>query len=137
MRNKNTRRFIRLRRSTVRLRMPFFFNALMNNTIEDLELYGLSNSDISVDLGKRFKNYRIALNLTQKEVSEQSGVSVMTLVRFESGEFGSIGLNKFIALMRALQLLENIADVIPDMPESLYDKRSIRNQRQRASKRKK
>ena len=109
----------------------------MNNTIEDLELYGLSNSDISVDLGKRFKNYRIALNLTQKEVSEQSGVSVMTLVRFESGEFGSIGLNKFIALMRALQLLENIANVIPDMPESLYDKRSIRNQRQRASKRKK
>ena len=114
----------------------FLYICAMNNTIEDLELYGLSNSDISVDLGKRFKNYRIALNLTQKEVSEQSGVSVMTLVRFESGEFGSIGLNKFIALMRALQLLENIADVIPDMPESLYDKRSIRNQRQRASKRK-
>ncbi|MBR4811131.1 MAG: helix-turn-helix transcriptional regulator [Bacteroidaceae bacterium] len=106
----------------------------MSNTIENLELYGLSNSDISVDLGRRFKNYRIALNLTQKEISEQSGVSVMTLVRFESGEFGSISLNKFIALMRALQLLENIADVIPDMPESLYDKQQKRNQRQRASR---
>ena len=106
----------------------------MSNTIENLELYGLSNSDISVDLGRRFKNYRIALNLTQKEISKQSGVSVMTLVRFESGEFGSISLNKFIALMRALQLLENIADVIPDMPESLYDKQQKRNQRQRASR---
>lgn len=103
-----------------------------------MELYGLSNSDISVDLGRRFKSYRVALNLTQKEVAEQSGVSVMTLVRFENGECGSIGLNKFIALMRAIQLLENIYDVIPDMPENLYRKRDRlkQNQRQRASSKK-
>ena len=106
----------------------------MNNTIEGLELYGLSNNDISADLGRRFKSYRIALNLTQKEVSKQSGVSVITLARFEKGEFGSIGLNKFIALMRALQLLGNIFDVIPDMPESLYHKPQKRSQR--ASKKK-
>lgn len=104
-----------------------------------MELYGLSNSDISVDLGRRFKSYRVALNLTQKEVAEQSGVSVMTLVRFENGECGSIGLNKFIALMRAIQLLENIYDVIPDMPENLYRKRDRlkQNQRQRTSSKKK
>ena len=34
----------------------------------DNDLYERSNNDIIVDLGARFKNYRMALRLTQKEV---------------------------------------------------------------------
>ena len=84
------------------------------------ELYERSNNDIAVSLGKRFKDYRIALRLTQKEIATQSGVSLMTIVRFENGHATSIGLDHFIALMRALQCLDRIADAVPETPSSLY-----------------
>lgn len=75
----------------------------------DNDLYERSNNDIIVDLGARFKNYRMALRLTQKEVSRQSGVSVMTIVRFERGECTAMRLDNFVALMRAIQKLDGIS----------------------------
>lgn len=91
------------------------------NSLVLLDLYERSNNDIAVDLGRRFKDYRIALRLTQKEVAEQSGVSIMTIVRFEKGEACSIRLDNLIALMRAIQRLEGIAESIPEVQRSLYD----------------
>ncbi len=85
------------------------------------DLYAKSNNDIVAELGKRFRDYRIALRLTQKEVADQTGVSVMTIVRFERGEGSAIRLDNFVALMRAIQKLDGIADAIPNMPASLYD----------------
>ncbi|MCQ2178233.1 MAG: helix-turn-helix domain-containing protein, partial [Bacteroidales bacterium] len=79
--------------------------------IEDL--YERSNNDIVSELGERFRSYRIALRLTQKDVAEQSGVSVMTVVRFEKGEGGSIRLDTFVSLLRAVQRLEGIVESIP------------------------
>lgn len=92
---------------------------------DQFELYGRSNHSISVELGERFKSYRIALRLTQKEIAEHAGVSVMTVVRFENGEADSLGLDKFIALLRCIQRLEPIFDLIPEIPSSLYDIKSL------------
>lgn len=91
------------------------------NEYFDTELYERSNNDIIVSLGARFRDYRMALRLTQKEISVQSGVSVMTIVRFERGESASIRLDNFVALMRSIQKLEWIAEVIPSIQTSLYD----------------
>lgn len=100
------------------------------------DLYERSDNGIASEIGRRFRNYRIALRMTQKEVAEHSGVSVMTVVRFEKGEGGSIRLDTFISLMRTIQRLEDIAEIIPEMPESLYaDKVSNRNQAQRVRRR--
>lgn len=88
--------------------------------LELLDLYSRSNYEIAAEIGARFKSYRIALRLTQKDVSEQSGVSIMTIVRFEKGEGNAIRLNNLIALMRAIQKLDCIQEMIPEMPESLY-----------------
>lgn len=93
----------------------------MINELNRLDLYEKSDNDIMIDLGKRFRDYRIALRLTQKEIACQSGVSVMTIVRFERGEGATIRLDNFISLMRSIQLLECISECIPDMPTSLYD----------------
>jgi len=93
------------------------------NNLGLMDLYERSNNDIAVDLGRRFRDYRIALRLTQKEIAEQSGVSVMTIVRFESGEVHSIRLDNFIALLRAIQRLEGISESIPEIPMSLYHAR--------------
>ena len=104
----------------------------MINELYREDLYSRSNNDIVVDLGRRFRDYRIALRLTQKEVAFQSGVSVMSIVRFEKGD--GIRLDNLVALMRAIEKLEDIAEFIPEMPSSLYDL-PVRKVTQRVKKR--
>ena len=58
----------------------------------------------------RFKAYRISYPLTQKELSDKSGVSLRSITRFESGE--DISLVNF---MKAMELMNNFVNVIPDM----------------------
>lgn len=106
----------------------------MINELNRLDLYERSNNDIVVDLGRRFRDYRIALRMTQQEIASQSGISVMTIVRFEKGEGSTIRFDNFVALMRAIQRLEGISNCIPDMPENLYDI-SFRKRSQRVKKR--
>ena len=74
-------------------------------------------------LGERFREYRRALGLSQKQISLQSGVSVMTIVRFERGQGNSIGLDNLIALLRAVQRLDDITELVPELPQSLYAKK--------------
>ena len=76
------------------------------NTFLLNDIYEKSNNDIVVELGRKFRDYRIALRQTQKDVAEQAGVSVMTIVRFERGEGSAIRMDNFVALMRAIQKLE-------------------------------
>lgn len=97
----------------------YIYSVMNNLSIEDL--YGKSNNDIVVELGKRFRDYRIALRLTQKNISEHTGLSVMTIARFEKGEGSAIRLDNFVALMRAIECLAAIAESIPDIPASLYE----------------
>ena len=56
----------------------------------------------------------------------------MTIVRFEKGD--GIRLDNLVALMRAIEKLEDIAEFIPEMPSSLYDL-PVRKVTQRVKKR--
>lgn len=56
-------------------------------------------------IGQRLKNIRINADLTQKELSERSGISVMTISGLESGR-GAVSMVTFIQLLRSLQKLE-------------------------------
>ncbi|MBP5675788.1 MAG: helix-turn-helix transcriptional regulator [Bacteroidales bacterium] len=93
------------------------------NAFDTEDLYAESNHDIVGLLGKEFRSYRLALRLTQKEVAERAGISVMTLVRFESGESSSLSLVNYLSLLRVIRKLETIMDTIPEMPDSLYVRR--------------
>lgn len=106
------------------------------NEYDISDLYERSDNDIVSELGERFRDYRIALRLTQKDVAEQSGVSVMTVVRFEKGEGGSIRLDTFVSLLRAIQKLDGIAGSIPEIPASLYDERESRKRQKQRVRRK-
>ena len=90
------------------------------------DIYEYSNGELSAQLGERFKEYRCALGLTQKQVAVQSGVSVMTIVRFEKGQGNAIRLDNLIALLRAIQRLEDIEVLVPEIPQSLYAKQHRR-----------
>ena len=87
------------------------------------DTYEYSNGELAALLGERFRNYRNTLGLSQKDVAINSGVSVMTIVRFERGQGNSIRLDNLIALFRAIQRLDDIMELVPDMPESLYAKK--------------
>ena len=90
------------------------------------DTYALSNVEIAAQIGERFREYRNALGLSQKQVAIQSGVSVMTIVRFEKGQGNSIRLDNLIALLRAVQRLDDIVELISELPQSLYVKKKRR-----------
>lgn len=96
------------------------------NSIEQEELYSKSNHEIAAALGARFRAYRIALGLTQKDIAEKTGISLITIARFENGYASSIGLSNYIGLLRATGQLERIVDSIPEIPESLFRKKANR-----------
>lgn len=87
-----------------------------------------SDTEILQMLGQRFKQYRVALGLTQNELSAKAGISVMTIHKFETGTARNITATTLISLMRYTGLIENLNDLIPDIPESPY---SILNGKQR------
>ena len=50
-----------------------------------VDFYEYSTPELVRLLGARFKEYRIRCDLTQKDVSEQSGVGLTTIHKFENG----------------------------------------------------
>ncbi len=76
-------------------------------------------ADIVLALGRRFKEYRIA-SQTQEEVSAKSGVSLPTIKRFELGLTYNITMGNFIALLKAIDYAEGLAEILPEIPMSPY-----------------
>lgn len=91
------------------------------------ELYEKSGSDIIRELGKRYSDYRKRMKYTQKKVSEKSGLSVFTISTFENGTSTGITLASFIKMIRAIDCLDEIEKLLPELPVSprkLYKKQT-------------
>ncbi|MBQ9312425.1 MAG: helix-turn-helix domain-containing protein [Bacteroidales bacterium] len=71
-------------------------------------------------LGSRFKDYRLRANMTQKEVAEMAGLSVLTVYRFENGTVTNIALSTFLLLLKAVGSINDLNELMPEQPESLY-----------------
>lgn len=84
------------------------------------DFYEYSIPDIVKLLGARFKDYRLRSNMTQKEVAEQSGVSIITITRFENGTTGSISLSTFLLLLKAIECIDGLDELLPELPDSAY-----------------
>ena len=87
-------------------------------------------------LGSRFKDYRLRANMTQKEVAEMSGLSMMTIHRFENGTVKNISLSSFLLLLKAVGSINDLNELMPEQPESpyLYDDHQKKAQRVRHRK---
>ena len=87
-------------------------------------------------LGSRFKEYRLRANMTQKEVAEMSGLSMMTIHRFENGMVKNISLGTFLLLLKAVGSINDLNELMPEQPESpyLYDHNQKKAQRVRHKK---
>ena len=87
-------------------------------------------------LGSRFKDYRLRASMTQKEVAEMSGLSVLTVSRFENGMVTNISLSTFLLLLKAVGCINDLNELMPEQPESpyLYRENSLKIQRVRHKK---
>jgi len=81
--------------------------------------------EIVATLGRRFKDYRIACDMTQKEVSDHSGVSIITIRKFENGQLYNLTLGTFIALLKAINFMQGLDDLLPEIPVSPYELEKI------------
>ena len=84
------------------------------------DYYEYSIPELIKLLGARFKDYRLRSNMTQKDVAEQSGVSINTITKFENGITGSMSLGTFLLLMKAIGQIEGLDGIMPELPESAY-----------------
>lgn len=85
-----------------------------------VDLYEYSTPELIRLMGTRFKEYRIRCNLTQKDVSEQSGVGLTTIHKFENGTAGNISLSTFIVLLKVVGQINAMDYILPELPESPY-----------------
>lgn len=83
-------------------------------------IQGLSNAEIIQSLGTQYKTYRLRAELTQKEVAEKAGVSLITLRAFENGKAVNITMGNLLALLRVIEQLEGITEILPEIPISPY-----------------
>lgn len=78
----------------------------------DNELY---EGEVLKELSVRFKQYRIAADMTQADLANKSSVSVRTISRFEKGE--DIGLLTIVKLFKALGVAKNLEVLLPEMAQ--------------------
>lgn len=71
-------------------------------------------------LGLRFKDYRLRANMTQKDVAKVTGLTIPTIQRFENGMSKNISLGSFLLLLKAIDCLKGLDELMPEQPENLY-----------------
>ena len=80
----------------------------------------LPTPDVIRNLGLRFRDYRLRLRMTRKEVSEIASIGLTTLYKFESGNMTDISFSTLFRLLRAIGLSDNWEALLPELPESPY-----------------
>ncbi len=80
----------------------------------------LPTPEVIRNLGMRFRDYRMRMRMTRKEVSKASAVGMTTLYKFESGNMTDVSFSTLMRLLRAVGLGENWEMILPELPESPY-----------------
>ena len=107
------------------------FIALMYLNEDIMSIFEESASAIAAELGERLKQARLNHDLTQAEVAELSGISRKTVLNAEKG---NVQLENLIAIMAALNLLEQLDLFLPKQDISPIQLAKLQGKkRQRAS----
>lgn len=65
------------------------------------------------EINRRFKQFRLATNITQDELAQSSGISVYTIKKFENGS--DIKISTLSKLLSSLGIKDAFDEIIPDM----------------------
>lgn len=83
----------------------------------------LSDPAILQKMGRRMRDYRIRMEMTQGELAEKSGVSMGTIVRLEQGS--PISTSLLVSILRTMGLLENLEALLPELSISPIQMRKM------------
>jgi transcriptional regulator with XRE-family HTH domain len=86
-----------------------------------------SDRAVLAELGQRLREARLERNLSQAKVAEEAGIGRVTLQRMEAGE--SPSLVNFVRVLRALDLLEGLDQLLPHATPSPIDELDRRGRR--------
>jgi transcriptional regulator with XRE-family HTH domain len=75
-----------------------------------MDTYAKTDNFILQEIGARLKNERVYQGLSQEELSNQSGVSRVSISKMESGE--NFNFITFIKIMRALNKLQEVEQLL-------------------------
>jgi transcriptional regulator with XRE-family HTH domain len=99
-----------------------------------MSIASTTDDAVVAELGRRVARHRLNRDWTQERLALESGVSLPTVSRLERGE--STSLVSFLRVLRALDLMRDLARLVPDVPTSpVQELRSRRPAKQRASRR--
>ena len=88
--------------------------------MNDMEWNAYSNPEIVRILGQRYRDYRLRVGLTQKEVADKTNVSVTTIHKFESGSSTDVSFGTLASLLRVIGLIDNVDALLPELFQSPY-----------------
>ena len=94
---------------------------------------GGNQNEISIlkEIGQRIKQHRISLNITQAELADKCGISSSTEVRIENGEDSKF--SNYIKILSALNMLDNLNILIPEVQPDFKSIFEEKPKRQRAT----
>lgn len=72
----------------------------------------MSDPAVIARLGARIKEVRVRKSITQNELAMAAGISRLTVVNIEKGK--PVNILMFLSILRALGLLENLENLIPE-----------------------
>lgn len=87
----------------------------------------LSDPAILQKMGRRIRDYRMRMEMTQSELAEKSGVSMGTIVRVEQGN--PISTLLLISILRTMGILENLEVLLPELSISPLQMRKLQGKK--------
>lgn len=69
--------------------------------------------EIVRSLGENYKEYRLRKQLTQGEVAAETGLTIATISKFESGTAANISFSTFLRLLKAIGRIDDMSWVLP------------------------
>ncbi len=96
----------------------------------------LTEPEILKEIGTRLKKIRVQHNLTQKELSQEVGLSVTTISLIEKGKSTSVeSLIRILIRLNQIKDLESVFRVGENLELKLkFEKAKLKSERKRASK---
>lgn len=96
----------------------------------------LTEPEILKEIGNRLKKIRVQHNLTQKELSQEVGLSVSTISLIEKGKSTSVeSLIRILIRLNRIKDFESVFRVGENLELKLkFEKAKLKSERQRASK---
>ena len=96
----------------------------------------LTEPEILKEIGNRLKRIRVQHNLTQKELSQEVGLSVSTISLIEKGKSTSVeSLIRILIRLNRIKDFESVFRVGENLELKLkFEKAKLKSERQRASK---